>query len=268
MQSQDQNNPETRAESNRKLVPMRFESTEGRKPELAPADYQPMTDNGPMVYDDQVSSLPPGTPWRVYFAMGTNRNFFVTTDEQAGLHFVEQTSMGGQYTACSSSPAPGYHETFDDARDAFYYAGEKMDGRHPDLKAISMERNKMQRPNYVAYKVMWDQETGPTINEMANTLESLPEADLEKDYATDMLYEAPILWEGWREEMEMASGMWPGTVFSVTENPEGKQATRLTYFRDGASYQVTLITQPPFDPDRLGGQDDPFQDDPFQDETE
>ena len=109
------------------LTPMHFRSMECNQPELAPEDYRPMTDNGPMVYDEEVNNLEPEMPWRTLFAGGSNRLHFVATDDASDPHFVEQVSLSGQYQACG----PGYGETFDDVRDAFYYAEAKMKGMEP-----------------------------------------------------------------------------------------------------------------------------------------
>ena len=102
----------------RQTIPMTFTSTNGSTPILAPPGYKPRTDDGPMVYDDEVDGLEPSMPWRSFFDGGNNRLHFVSTDQDAQPHFVDQVSMSGEYQAYG----PGYSQSFNDARDAFYFA--------------------------------------------------------------------------------------------------------------------------------------------------
>ena len=100
-----------------------FASTEGKTPRDAPDGYVPQGDFlGEMVYDDEVEGLDPNTPWRRFFAGGSNRIHFVATDGEGNAHFIEQRDMEGSYEAYG----PGYGEKLDDVRDAFYLAEREM----------------------------------------------------------------------------------------------------------------------------------------------
>lgn len=95
--------------------PLRFVSAESLPREVAPPDYFPMEQPGPVVYDDEIDDLEPG-PWRRFFAGGSNRPYWIKADYDGDVHFVENT--GRSYEAYG----PEYGVQFQNPYDAFYTA--------------------------------------------------------------------------------------------------------------------------------------------------
>ena len=89
--------------------------------ELAPADYLPTLDPGPMVYDDELDTLPGGMAWRTFFAGGSNRLHWVRSDVDGNPYIVEQVGMGGPYEVGGMDK----WSIYDNAYDAFWWADQR-----------------------------------------------------------------------------------------------------------------------------------------------
>ena len=89
--------------------------------ELAPADYLPTLDPGPMVYDDELDTLPGDMAWRTFFAGGSNRLHWVRSDADGNPYLVEQVGMGGPYEVGGM----GEWSIYDNAYDAFWWADQR-----------------------------------------------------------------------------------------------------------------------------------------------
>ncbi len=110
-----------------KTVEVTFESAERTAPELAPAWYRPRMLRDEIVNDENLDSLPKMMPWRQFFAGGSNRLYFVRTDQEGNQHFVEGIDLQGRYEAYG----PGYGRIYTNAYDAFW-AADRASGADAD----------------------------------------------------------------------------------------------------------------------------------------